>query len=288
MNSFKQSFMKDGKLNIGLIILKLVVVVMGIIYLVLLFKFKDISIGSFTFPPNNFGLFHWIMMLPAIASFAFAVLAMNDRWTTVMWQTLIIMISCLIIVAMVGVFTGMKSTTTDSNNYLALDSYFEDTDAPMVNEGSEIEQTVTFAETVKKLMPESIPNEAKSVDYYYYYTGLPLLGSYFDVYASWELPAAALSGESSRLSKLYPGATKYTDENDTDTQYYLIRSDDNDGEYYYVFYGINNKKSEITYCVSYSERSSATPYFEEIGIDLGRVGKVEEESSAGEAVSEQE
>ena len=253
-----------------------------------MFKFKDISIGSYAFPPNNFGFFHWLMMLPAIASFAFAVLATNDRWTTVIWQMLVIMASCLVLVAAVGVFTGMKSVTTDKKNYLVLDSYFEDTDAPMFNEESKVEQTITFAESIKKLMPENIPSEAKGEDYYYYYTGLPLLGSYFDVYASWELPAAALSSESSRLSELYPVATKFTDENNTDTQYYLIRSDDNDGEYYYVFYGINNKKSEITYCVSYSERSSTTPHFEKLGIDLGRVGKVEEESSAGEAAAKQE
>lgn len=276
MDSFKKSFLKDdGKLNISLILLKLAFLAFGILYLVLFLKFKDFSIGSYLYPPHPFGLLHFVLLLPGIASFAFALLAVNHKWSRVLWQTGVIMISCLVIAAVVSVFTGMKSVTTDAGNYLVLDSYFEEEEQPAADKDSNEEPT--FLEVAKKLMPEQIPAGASGVDYYYYYTSLPVIGGNFDVYASWRLDSAELSSEAARLASAFPNAKNYNSVKDPDNTYYLIRSDDKNGEYYYVFYGINTKKGTITYNLCYSEKSSEKPHFETKGIDLGRRGKTKEE-----------
>ena len=284
MNAFKQSFFKkDGKLNISLILLKLAFIAMGIVYIPIFVKAKDISFGGYAFPPHPFTLFHWIMLIPAVAAFAFAVLAVNERWLRIVWQLAIVMAALLVISAVVGVFTGMHSETTDKNNYLVLDGYFKDTDAPMLDPDSDIEPEITFEETVKKLMPESIPENAGGVHYYYYFKNLPVLGGNFDVFARWQLDEGSFSAEKDRLKKQYPLAKVFSEEskkNDPETEYYIVRGDDDNGEYYYIFYGVNDSRKEMTYCVAYSDKDSAKPYFERIGIDLGRIGKIEDEESA--------
>ena len=65
------------------------------------------------------------------------------------------------------------------------------------------------------------------------------------------------------------------DRNNKTLTHYIIRKEDEPKEYYYVFYSIDTDKNQITYCVSYSERSTE-PYFEKQKFDLGRIGDSEE------------
>ena len=46
------------------------------------------------------------------------------------------------------------------------------------------------------------------------------------------------------------------DRNNKTLTHYIIRKEDEPKEYYYVFYSIDTDKNQITYCVSYSERST--------------------------------
>lgn len=132
-----------------------------------------------------------------------------------------------------------------------------------------------FIDDIKDLFPAVVPDNAKSEKYYYYLNNFPILGTNFDVFAQWRLDDAQFADEVSRLSAAHPNAKILADKNNKTLTHYIIREEDEPKEYYYVFYSINTENNQITYCVSYSERSTE-PYFEKQKFDLGRIGDTEE------------
>lgn len=132
-----------------------------------------------------------------------------------------------------------------------------------------------FIDDIKDLFPAVVPDDAKSEKYYYYLNNFPILGANFDVFAQWRLDDAQFAEEVSRLSAAHPNVEVLADKNNKTLTHYIIRKEDEPKEYYYVFYSIDTDKNQITYCVSYSERSTE-PYFEKQKFDLGRIGDSEE------------
>lgn len=132
-----------------------------------------------------------------------------------------------------------------------------------------------FIDDIKDLFPAVVPDDAKSEKYYYYLNNFPILGTNFDVFAQWRLDDAQFAEEVSRLSAAHPNVKVLADKNNKTLTHYIIREEDEPKEYYYVFYSIDTDKNQITYCVSYSERSTE-PYFEKQKFDLGRIGDSEE------------
>lgn len=276
MNYFKNMFYKDGKLDYPLIILKVGFLLSALIYTILFFKFKDFSMGSYLYPANNFFLLHLIMFLPAIACVVFAVISHSVDWIKVLWRIIVIMIVCLVITACAALIGGFKSETDDKHNYLVFDSYLSENDA-LDPDGEKVPEGVTpltFEEAVKQLMPKTL-DDAKSADYNYDFTSLPILGGYFDVSLKAKYNDADFSSEISRLEKQYTDTQKVADKKNNHLTHYLVRANDYPDCYFYILYSVDSSKNTISYYVCYADRSGATPLFEQDGFDVGRIGELE-------------
>lgn len=278
MDYFKNMFYKDGKLNYQLIAVKVAFLLLAIIYTVLFFKFKDLAIGGYLYPANNFFLLHLIMFLPAIACVVFAVISHSTDWLKVFWQMIVIMIACLVITACAAIFGGFKSETDNKSDYLVFDSYLTENAAVDPESEDVPEGTVvpTFDETVKEFMPTTL-DDTKSADYLYDYTSLPVLGGYFDVSLKAKYNDDNFASEISRLEKQYTNTNKLADKDNEQVTHYLIRANDNPSSYFYIMYSVDSNKNTIYYYVCYADRSSATPMFEKDGFDVGRIGDSEKE-----------
>lgn len=276
MNYFKNMLYKDGKLDYPLIILKAGFLLTALIYTIFFFIFKEFSIGGYLYPANNFFLLHLIMFLPAIACVVFAVISHSVDWGKVLWRMIVIMIVCLVITACAALIGGFKSETDSKHDYLVFDSYLSENDALDPN-GEKVPEDVTpltFEEAVKQLMPSNL-DDTKSADYNYDLTSLPILGGYFDVSLKAKYNDANFSSEISRLEKQYADTQKVADEKNKHLTHYLVRANDYPDCYFYILYSVDSNKNTIYYYVCYSDRSSATPLFEQDGFDVGRIGELE-------------
>lgn len=265
MDYFKNMIYKDGKLDYSMIAVKGGFLLLAIIYTILFFIFKDIAITNYLYPANDFFLFHLIMFLPAIACVVFAVVSHSTRWLRVLWQMMVIMAACLVITACVAIFSGFKSETDNTRDYLILDGYAEGEDS------SDSITPQSFEATIKLLMPATL-DDTKSADYVYDYTSLPILGGYFDVSLKAKYNDDNFSSEISRLEKQYTNTKKLADKDNEHLTHYLIRAKDKPDGYFYVSYSVDSNKNTIYYYVCYSDRSSAVPLFEQDGFDFGRIG----------------
>jgi hypothetical protein len=228
------------------------------INLVLFVIFMSFLWCSFEYPyVESWGLLLQTLLystLPALLAAGYILLYRALRKRLKKWMKIVLTGAVTILILFVSLASlhfmllmasasPIASKTENSNNYLKLDR--------------EVEEFSSLG-----IFPESIPEEAENMQYFYRYR--EIIEEDFDIYLKISLPEAEFEAEKTRIIQQYPDAEIVERENG-EVEYRIAF--EHAGSYHYNFASFSETDSTITYTISYSLEGDTVgdiPYFKEI------------------------